>query len=227
MEDKIEKIEEVEKVSSSSKSDIAELIVEEPQRVPANAEHFRSLLGQDAPQTVKDKAEGISGTSLMDQVKDLNTKVEHISRATPAQLANQARSVIAQIENVKTKLATPNLELKDSVQTLLKNKLSHIDESLKVALSRAGVEYTPPPAPEAKITNPIEKFIGYLTHGQYQLNNLAKDVDQLHHLNKELAPADMLALQIKVGYITQEIEFFTNLLNSALSGTKTIMNVQV
>lgn len=224
-EEKIEKIEEVEKVSDA-KQDASELIVEEPQRVSPNPEHFQSLMGQDSSKTVVDSHTETTKTSLMDQVRDLNNKVNTMSKATPTELANQARTVIGQIEEVKTKLASPDLELKSSVQTLLKNKLSHIDESLKVALNRAGVEYVPPHV-ETKITNPIEKFIGYLTHGQYQLNRLAMDVDQMHHTNKEISPANMLAIQIKVGYVTQEIEFFINLLNNALSATKTVMNVQV
>jgi hypothetical protein len=37
----------------------------------------------------------------------------------------------------------------------------------------------------------------------------------------------MLRIQLKVGYITQEVEFFTAVLNKALESTKTIMNVQV
>jgi hypothetical protein len=44
---------------------------------------------------------------------------------------------------------------------------------------------------------------------------------------KQFTAADMLAMQIKVGYVQQEIEFFTSLLNKALESTKTIMNVQV
>lgn len=236
-EEKVEKIEQVEKVSGA-KQDPSELIVEEPQRIAANPEQFQSLMHEDATKalmrqdvtkTLGEVAKNDGTTtkaSLMDQVRDLNGKVNYMSKATPAELAEQARTVVAQIEDVKAKLAAPNLELKGSVQTLLKNKLSHIDESLKVALNRAGVEYVPPQV-ETKVTNPIEKFLGYLTHGQYQLNRLATDVEEMHRNNKEISPANMLAIQIKVGYVTQEVEFFINLLNSALSATKTVMNVQV
>jgi hypothetical protein len=48
------------------------------------------------------------------------------------------------------------------------------------------------------------------------------------HLNgKEISPANMLRIQMKVGYIQQEVEFFTAVLNQALQATKTVFNVQV
>jgi hypothetical protein len=43
----------------------------------------------------------------------------------------------------------------------------------------------------------------------------------------QISPASMLAIQIKVGFISQELDFFTGILNKALESTKTIMNVQV
>jgi len=46
-------------------------------------------------------------------------------------------------------------------------------------------------------------------------------------MGNQLSPATMLLIQIKVGYIQQEIELFTSMLNKALESTKTIMNVQV
>lgn len=226
MDDKIEKIEEVEKISGADGGNSSKL-VPEPERVTANGEHFQALLNQDVPEKIMPaRHENLTKATFMDELSALNTKVSHMKKASPVELANQARTVIAQIEDVKAKLKAPNLELKGSVQTLLNNKLSHIDESLKVALNRAGVEYTPPQI-ASEVTNPLEKFLGYLTHGQYQLNRLASDVELMHQNNKDISPANMLAVQIKVGFITQELEFFYNLLNSALSSTKTIMNVQV
>lgn len=186
-----------------------------------------------------DEVEGIAATgqtektpsSLMEEVKKLNTQVSKVARLSPEELKNQAKSVIAQIDSVKTQLGNVQSgDIKTSYQTLLRNRLTHIDDNLKIALSKAGVEYTPPsPNHIAGINsqNPIERFIGYLTHSQYQLEHLSDMVDNLN-LNKfQMTPASMLALQIKVGYVQQQIELFTSLLNKALESTKTIMNVQV
>jgi len=200
------------------------------ERVAPKGEEFSALMNQDLsakPKTTVQVVEGAQKPNLLEQVSELNRKVDAVSKASPEDLVRQAHSVIAQIEEVKSKLATPDLELKGSVQTLLRNKLSHIDESLKVALNRAGVEYTPQPETVVDRPNPIDRFLGFLTHGQYQLQRISQEVQQMHLNDKELSPANMLAIQIKVGYVTQELEFFTNLLNKALESTKTIMNVQV
>lgn len=166
--------------------------------------------------------------SLMDEVRDLHTKVEQAGKASAESLAGHARDLIAQIEEVKNKLATSNVEIKGSVQTLLKNKLSHIDENLKIALDKAGVEYANAPvAASQNLTNPIDRFLGFLTNGQYQLQHLSAQLEHMSTSGEQLSPARMLAVQIKVGYITQELELFYNLLNKALESTKTIMNVQV
>jgi hypothetical protein len=171
----------------------------------------------------------VSSSSLMEEVKKLNTQVSKVSKLSPEELKNQAQAVIAQIEDAKTKLSQTQGEIKPSYQNLLRNRLTHIDDNLKIALSKAGVEYTPPAAHinDLNSPNPIKRFIGYLTSSQYQLTHLNDIIGQLGLNQGQLSPASMLALQIKVGYISQQIELFTNLLNKALESTKTIMNVQV
>ncbi len=195
--------------------------------VGANKDLFESLMMQErrkeeAIKVVEVEKKG----SLMDEVRDLNYKVDHVSRASPTEIAHQADKLIAQIDEVKSKVSTSNLQIKDSVQTLLRSKLSHIDESLKIALSKAGVEYTPP-VKQAGIATPIERFLGFLTNAQHQLENLGEGVQSLTAMKGQLSPATMLAIQVKVGYVQQEIELFTSLLNKLLESTKTVMNVQV
>lgn len=221
-EDKILKIEEI-----SEKLDTKE--AGEVERQAPNRERFDELIGtgQERRSIEIRSSEGEKG-SLMDQVRELNSKVESVSKASPDVLVAQTQDVIKKIEDVKTQLASPDLQLKDSVQNLLKNKLSHIDDSLKVVMNRAGLEYTPQAAgTQSGLITPIDRFLGFLTHGQYQLQKLASDVQMMHLNKEEISPASMLAIQIKVGYIQQEIEFFANMLNKALESTKTIMNVQI
>lgn len=224
-QDNEDKITAIEKVDGSKKSkEIAEEI--EPVRAAPDKEKFDGYMQKDTPTFVTtDKPEGVS---LMEQIKDINQKVVGVTQASPDTVLAQATEVIKQIETVKEKLATTNLEIKPSVQTVLNNKLSHIDESLKVALNRAGVEYTPHTVnPATSLAGPIEKFIGLLTHGQYQLQRLSNDVAMMGDNNKSFSPANMLAIQIKVGYVQQEVELFTNILNKSLESIKTIMNVQI
>ncbi|WP_042280593.1 hypothetical protein [Candidatus Protochlamydia sp. R18] len=187
-------------------------------------------------QPQNDEIEGVAATtnkkttsSLIEEVGKLNTKVAKISTLTPEELRNQAQSVIAQIDQVKTQLSQTQAEIKPSYQNLLRNRLTHIDDNLKIALSKAGVEYTPPAAQVTDINspNPIKRFIGYLTSSQYQLEHLNQTIEHLNLTKVQMTPASMLAIQIKVSYIQQQIELFTSLLNKALESTKTIMNVQV
>lgn len=186
------------------------------------------------PQT--EEIEAVSGkteksakpASLMDEVKKLNQQVAKAAHLSPEELKNQAQDIVAQLESVKTQLSSSAAsEIRPSYHNLLRNRLTHIDDTLKIALSKAGVEYTPPSQVNAGALNPIERFIGFVTNSQYQLEHLSQTIDQLNLTKSQLTPGSMLALQIKVGYVQQQVELFTSLLNKALESTKTIMNVQV
>lgn len=228
---RIEKIDKVRDASRTADGGIDQ--VQELERLPPNKDHFNSLVNtpqehhRSTKTTVADAVEPVTKSSLMDEVRNLNQRVDRFSKVQPKDLVAQADEVVKQIETIKTKLKTPNLELQPTTQTLLQNKLSHIDENLRVALNKAGLEYHPSAHLENKTVNPIERFFGFLTHGQTQLASLSSEVNQMHLNDKEISPANMLRIQMKVGYITQEIEFFTAVLNKALESTKTIMNVQV
>lgn len=231
MEEKIEKIEKIDKLDKKEKTNsIEELYNQDASKIAEpNKDHFEALMAQEKKKPAVEPTGAISEgskPSLMDEVSTFNTKVESASRSNPKNIAVQATELIAQLDELKSKLATPNIELKSSVQNLLKNRLSHIDESLKIALNKAGVEYVPPPE-QKNLSTPIERFLGYITDAQAQLQSLGGDVEKIALKKGEISPADMLAIQVKVGYIQQEVEFFTSLLNKALESTKTIMNVQV
>jgi hypothetical protein len=229
--EEIDKIEEISKVGEGSSS---KKIAGEPEveRVAPNPDHFQSLMQQSrspqpqVPAHAAQEVEGVQKTTIFDEVRKLNQNVNQASRVSPKDLAMQAEGLISQIEQVKDKLKTPDLNLKGSYQTLLQNKLTHIDENLRIALSKAGVEYKVPEV-QPKSSNPIDRFLGFLTDGQYQLQHLSKDLEGIANQRGQISPASMLAIQVKVTFITQELEFFTSVLNKALESTKTIMNVQV
>jgi len=224
-DDKIEKIESItDRIQSPEEIGKDQISSGE---TGANRDFFESLMMQEQKKTPPVQVVEVEKRgSLMDEVRNLNYKVDHVSRASPTELAANAEKLIAQIEEAKSKLKTPNLELQDSVQNVLRSKLSHIDDHLKIALSKAGVEYNPP-GKQAGIATPIERFLGFLTHAQSQLENLGDGVQSLTAMKGQLSPATMLAIQVKVGYVQQEVELFTSLLNKLLESTKTVMNVQV
>jgi hypothetical protein len=224
----VERIDPLEKSSKSTEYGIDG--TEGITRMAPDKEKFDSLLKPPNPEKAividkvpLDQARG----SLFDEVRLFGNKVGSLGKVSRKDLVAQAEGVVRQIEEIKQKLATPNLEISKSSQTLLQSKLSHIDENLRVALSKAGLEYDSYVENTDKKLSPIERFLGFLTHGQAQLASLSDEVNRMDLNSKELSPVNMLRVQMKVGYITQEVEFFTSVLNKSLESTKTIMNVQV
>lgn len=226
-------IDKIDKVKTVSKTLIAEETVVQ-KTAPANKDYFDALMkqgrqikvaGQEATQAVEENQK----TTLLDEVKNASTKVDPVNKSNPSELIAQSKETIERIGHVKEVLSTsPDINIRSSYKNLLKNKLTHIDESLKIALSKAGAEYTSEvQVVNQGLINPIEKYLGYLTHSQDQLMHLSEQIQAMHDKKKEISPANMLAIQIKVGYIQQELEFFISLLNKALESTKTLMNVQV
>lgn len=215
-------IEKIDKIRQVGKKVEPHAIQKEP-----NKDYFESLMNQrkvEADRTVQQTAEVPNRTE--NTVFDLSQKTERTTLSSPRELAARTDDVVAQIETLKHKLETPDLEIKNSVQTVLRQKLNRIDDTLKVALDRAGLDYQPPER-TTSLAKPMERFIGLLTNSQRQLETIGEDVRAIALSNRELSPANMLLLQVKVSYIQQEIELFTSMLNKALESTKTVMNVQV
>lgn len=225
-EEAIEKVEKVTEKSRSTSADNYETFEPETRLAP-NKEHFDNLMAPPVADTKDVRKVHTAKNSIVEEVANVSRMADRAQRSTPKDLIVQAQEVMGKIDQLKQKLNTnPNLELKSSVQQELKSKLSHIDDNLRIAMSRSGVEYTPPPAPE-KSQNVVERFLGLLTDSQDKLENLTTDIQRMDTQNKPFTPATMLVLQMKVGMMQQEIEFFTTVLNKALESTKTIMNVQV
>lgn len=228
-----DKVEKIGKISSSDSSKQLTAI----EHFEPNKEHFDSLMTSQSSSPKIAEVEPVpvetsNKNSLMDEVRDLHFK-EGSTVASAEHLTAQTREIIAQIDTAKEKLSDPNLNLRQSSEQLLNNKLTHIDDNLKVALSKAGIEYQPhvdttlPKYSAEGRVNPIERFLGFLTDGQYKLENLGNELSTMAANNREMSPAQMIVVQIKVGQIQQEIELFTSLLSKSLDSIKTIMNIQV
>lgn len=221
--EEIEKIKEVGLKKLQPAGSAAEKISMEPDKGKFDA----ALQEQEqfAKQAGAAQADNAVKPSLIEEVAKANHKVEPLTKSSPSELLAQAQGTVTEIERLKETLTTQP-SINNAYRNLLHNKLTHIDDNLKIALSKAGVEYT---AAEQKsgVVNPIERFLGNLSHAQFQLENLGSYLEGMAGAKEQLSPANMLAIQIKVTHIQQELEFFTSLLNKALESTKTLMNVQV
>lgn len=237
MSDTYDPIQKVEGVGRKALDGVEKVVPEEIEpKTQANKDYFDSLMAQERNKEnlqAQKIDEARTSNSLIDEVRELNNKVDGWKiNVEKTDLVVQAQDASKQIETIKEKLASPDLEIRAPVQRLLNRKLSHIDENLKIALDKAGLEYNDVKAPitttaSTGTVNPIDKLLGFLSHGQKQLDTLASEVADLESPTKEISPANMLAIQIKVNYVQQELELFTNLLNKSLESTKTLMNVQV
>ncbi len=218
-----EEIAPIAKISGSERSVAANKYTPDEVRVTPDKEKFDAAMANGNAQVGKIDNGNVS---LLDEVKQLNRKVESAASVDPQQLAMQSKDVINQIEQIKSRLSDPQSEIRDDYKRILRNKLEHIDENLKVALDKAGLPYVPLQPVEGENT-PVQRFLSLLTGGQEQLKTLGGELQSYAAADTHISPANLLLVQLKVNYIQQEVEFFTGVLNKALESTKTIMNVQV
>jgi hypothetical protein len=229
MSEQIEKIADIGKAAKKSLGDVAAL--EKPEIEP-NKARFDSLMDQPikpADTSVEPVVQASQKPTPIDQISNSNPAANSLS-PSPQNIVAKTQEAINKIEKLKADLETPNARIKPEYKNLVNNKLVHINENIQIALSKAGVEYTPPAqatTATASPANPIERFLGYLTDGQYRLQHLSDEVEAMHANRQEISPAAMLAVQIKVGYVTQELTFFSGMLSKSLDSIKTLMNVQV
>lgn len=233
MAEAIEKISKVKKVSRSLNVD---KVAQEQVRIPPDKEKFDRLMTNEPKKTDKliaieepaSKGQQTSTKAVtpIETAEKTQRRGEEAYRGTRAELVAQTDTAVDKVKSIRQTLAdNPKAEIKRSVQNVLQNKLIHIDENLRISLAKIGVDYTPPEKPKG-LSTPVERFLNYLTHGQAQLETLSSQVSSIDQAH-ELSAGKVLALQIKVGFIQQELEFFASLLNKTLESTKTLMNVQV
>lgn len=224
-----EKIEKISKLEGSRRKEgLSE--TDYVERVAPNKESFDALLNQDAAKVRGEVSDAtVKRSALIAEVGDVTNRVDSFNRKSPEEILAQTKSVIAEIDTIKQKLRTPDLKIEPSVQTLMQSKLNHIDDKLRVAVEKVGGEYTTLETREARasLRNPIERFLASMEDSESQLQNIGKTVMALGNDREHLSPATLLMLQVKVGFVQQELEFFTSLLNKSLESTKTLMNVQV
>jgi hypothetical protein len=104
--------------------------------------------------------------------------------------------------------------------------LQHADKYLNQAVTQAtGVETKT--AIDTSERPPLMRFLNYLTAGQNRLDSLISSINSADLQHNQMSPGALLGVQIRLGFVQTELEFFTNVLNKALESTKTIMNVQI
>lgn len=220
--EEIAKIEQVEK-TGKSKGVEPTTELEGVERTAPNKEKFDQLVKQPEPSTQTQQVAKTDKPTSTDATA-ATQPVERVSRPTQTEIVKKTDSIVHRMDEIKSTLETPNVKINPAHQGILQSKLSHINDSIKIALSKVGVEGTPPPT-MLPGGGAVERFLGMLTHSQSQLSQLSSTMQS--DVGGAFSPAQLLAVQIKVNHMQQEVEFFTSALSKALEGIKTIMNVQV
>ncbi len=177
---------------------------------------------------VSSKKKGASVESASDSSSSPSAIGNSNAPISPKDLQKQAQAVAQDIAKVKEKLNVPNTDIKPSYRTVLRNHLSHVDDNLKIALSKAGVE-RPLEAPLSTSnaqtpSSSLKQLMGMLSKSENDLYSLSSSLP-LQGGNMNMA--DLMAIQIKIGAAQRQIELFSTLVSKAMEATKTILAVQI
>jgi hypothetical protein len=173
--------------------------------------------------------EGSSLEAKKASLLDLATKAtSEASKVTPTQktLSDQATTLKNQLQRPRAVLLDAgNVPFDAKTTTTLSGHIEHMDRALRDATKlTSGVET----GSQVSTDKPAAvRFLNYLTESDKNLTNFVNEINAMEASKDKLTPAKMLACQIKLGFVQQELEFFTTVLNKALESTKTIMNVQI
>jgi len=225
-------IEKIDKIDAlEDRSQVYEKYVQEQEnRVPPNKESFTGHMTQQAEQFSATRKVESAKVSLTEEVSSLSKQVDRLKGAPKSQLIAKVEKAQDKMRELQHAISDPAFKEKATVgdETKLMHELTHMDESLKVTLNKAGLEYKSSLAPIEQVKkNPIETFLGFLENGQKDLNTLGGEVFNFQRNGHAISPADMIAVQYKVNTVQQQVELFTATLNKALETIKSIMNTQV
>jgi len=240
----VHKIEKIEKVDVSKQVEATQ--VDNPEEIFAAKAKFDSAV-QKAGNNWVDNQSRVNATtavrdpalqSPIDQLGMAQKKIQRLEPANADKLIASAEALQSDMRVQMERLDAASKQLPQDAKLSpvfdgpLSERLVHIDSSLRSALGIVGSEVkgaaVPPVPTDATSQGPLVKFLNYLTHGDRQLKGVVGEITKLQDLGPEkLSPAKLMAVQIKLTFVQQELEFFTNVLNKALESTKTIMNVQI
>ena len=155
-----------------------------------------------------------------------------VQKAVPSinDLSSQAAKIREQLKSVQESMQkVQKTSFTPEQTTKLHSYIEHIDQSLKEVTSLTkGVEVGSGKVGAIGTDKPpLVRFLSYLTESDKKLNSFMDELGGMRIGEQRLTPDVMMAVQVKLGFITQELEFFTSILNKSLESTKTVMNVQI
>jgi len=178
------------------------------------------------------EATGIKENPL-EMAAKASQKITEKAPITPDELVDQVKKIQNGAERPRAVLLRANdalpadafNKLPEEMVAELSGGIEHMDRSLREASKlTTGVEVGSAIDTEKP---PLVRYLSYLTESDKRLSTFVSDLSALNLQKTRLTPSMMMAIQIKMGFIQQELEFFTATLNKALESIKTIFNVQI
>lgn len=164
--------------------------------------------------------------SILD-IAGKQTQEQVVTPPTPAQVIQRAELTYEKFTNAIDLLKQNiNAPVNAPDRASMTASLQHADRYLTQALSQTtGVEAKS--AIDVSNRPPLIRFLSFLTDGQKRLDNIVSGISSIESSGKKMSAETLLGVQIRLGFIQNEIEFFTSVLNKSLESIKTTMNVQI
>jgi hypothetical protein len=235
--EKIGKIEQVEKVGSPALT--GDVLTAEEIASPEKIKFDHAVAKVESRWIERQQALALStdttvaGVSPIHELSQWQSKIapithpptiDHIVQQSE-DLRGAIRSNVEKINEVQK--TNPDLKINATERAVLTDKLIHVDSGLRTALSKTGVEVTAKDFVPPTEQKPLVKFLSMLSNSDRQLTAIVGQVEGLQANNQLLRPETLLAVQIKLNFVQQQLEFFTNVINKVVEGTKTVFNVQI
>ncbi len=185
--------------------------VQGPQGLGPDEKEFQSLMqekttGEISPLQVSNKKTAAEAPSMEGLLKQLEN----------------ADGMLKKFNNI---LQFPQLKLKEShkrlLNTKLKNAMADIDGAAKASKTKI-LEKT-----DTSNMQPVAKFISFVGDGHSQLSEARNNLSEMVKKKKQITPANMLLMQVKIAQAQQEIEFSSILLSKVVEGIRQTLNIQI
>ena len=177
-----------------------------------NADEFQSLM---------------QGGKTSGVITPLQISPEKLSTSAPTMggLLKQIDTTQGSIKNLQSNLEFPQLKLKKAHERLIKDKLQNVTSDIEGAAKASSSPILPQTNTEKM--QPIAKFLSFIGDGHSQLNGVKDNLANMVKNKKQVSPANMLLMQVKIAQAQQEIEFSSILLSKVIDGIKQTLNIQI
>lgn len=154
--------------------------------------------------------------------------IHPVEPPTVERLQAQAQNISAQITSLHQVLGQaqaqyPNAQFNAVTSNLINNNVGRVTSSFSFISDKLHTQPFQPPKPSAAHSN-VVYFLNYLAGSQDQLATITKSLADAPP--GSITPGTLMAVQVKMNSIQQQVEFFTVILGKATDSIKNIMNIQ-